>query len=1190
MKKKTLLIYFFLSTIFSSNRLFSEIPQPVLKWKNGGYNYKQYYNRTYYTSAAVMDVNNDGIKDIIFANSFVFAFDGKTGTPLWEFWAGTDMSDPDNRLPDIYTHCSVIVADINGDEEDEIVTAHTNGYICAYDKSGYFLPGFPTRPEDPIQGQEKTDQIESLSVYDLDNNGDLEIIIGWGYPNQVNTCVLEHDGTVRSGWPQYTHEIPDNGNARGIFNANIAVGDMDKDGYGEIISPSDTNKICAYKRDGSLYPANSTVFTLHPTQYWATVSNYLDYADEKAGFYATADFYMCTEQPAVIVDVNNDGIFEVVIIVQVFKNEIDPVSGDYINKFLMPLIFNTDRTRFNQSGYNWEENLPRTQTILSNDMDVIMIKTSNPVVVDLDGDGEKEILTSNYDGQIHCYWLDKTEHHSWPFSVYDQNEGIIRYSTEPAVVDLDGDGAMEVIFSTWTEYQSNERGHLFILNHRGELIQKVELPYGDDGLVPDTNKGNFDGSAAAPTISDVDGDGEPEIIVPTVYAGLCVYDLPGLTMGQSLWNTGRGNYQRNAFVPLVNITYPHEASNLRVNNSYNIRWNGSNSITNVKIELLKGGSVLETIASSTSNDGLESWTPSNSLLTGHDYQIKISDASMTSSSGSYPAASMTSNPFTITNSSVTITSPTSSSEWLTTTSYDITWITAGSVSNVKVELLKGAVLHSTLYSSITNNNHISWTPPDSLPTGSDYQIRVSDVSNPAVSSTSDMFDIVNSLITITTPKASSVWQIGNPYNIEWTTQAKIEYIKIVLYQGKNYYSAIASSASNNGQRSWTPWPYLESRNDYRIKIMDSTDNSVYDFSDYFTITTSATSKDDLLATWSGQGVYCRNSDTGNWVYMANTATMITSGNFDNDDVDDLVGIWPSQNGVWVKYSSSGNWQRISSTADWIAAGDMNGDGIDDLLGTWTGQGVYYRDTRTGNWTKMATPATQIASGDLDGDGTDDLCGNWPSQGGVWVKYSSSGNWQRISSTADWVAAGDMNGDGFDDLLGTWTGQGVYYKDSQSGNWVKMATPATQIASGDLDGDGTDDLCGNWPSQGGVWVKYSSSWEWMRLSSTADWIACGRMRSSGSSAFQSVFANAKEKSSAKGPESVVYYALSHQGPGSRNFIFKKDKNLIPFEKNTKKSLKQPSPGEQGFRCIEQRNLIPHKKEKRKAKTKMSGKRS
>ncbi len=147
---------------------------------------------------------------------------------------------------------------------------------------------------------------------------------------------------------------------------------------------------------------------------------------------------------------------------------------------------------------------------------------------------------------------------------------------------------------------------------------------------------------------------------------------------------------------------------------------------------------------------------------------------------------------------------------------------------------------------------------------------------------------------------------------------------------------------------------------------------------------------------------------------------------------------------------------------------------DDLLGTWDETrrllpGFRHRDVGFDGLARHDDHA-----GDLDDDGTDDLIGMWPSQGGVWIKYSSSEGWVRLSSTAVHITSGDMNGDGRDDLLGTWDGQGVFYRDSATGVWVQMASPASMIASGDLDNDGTDDLIGIWPGQGGVWVKYSST--------------------------------------------------------------------------------------------------------------------
>ena len=345
--------------------------------------------------------------------------------------------------------------------------------------------------------------------------------------------------------------------------------------------------------------------------------------------------------------------------------------------------------------------------------------------------------------------------------------------------------------------------------------------------------------------------------------------------------------------------------------------------------------------------------------------------------------------------------------------------------------------------------------------------------------------------------------------------------------------------------------------------------------DGFVAKIAAFSKDDLLGTWSTQGVYFRNSDTGAWTKLGSAATMITAGDLDGDGVDDLIGIWPTQGGVWIKYSKTSAWSKLSSTADWIAVGDMNGDGRCDLLGTWAGQGVYYRNSISGVWVKMSTPATKITAGDLDGDWIDDLIGIWPTQGGVWVKYSKTGGWSNLSSTADWIGAGDMNGDGRADFLGTWAGQGVYYRNSVGGAWVKMSSPATQIVAGQIDDDLCDDLLGMWPSQGGVWVKYSKTSGWSKLSSTADWISAGKMRLLGM--LGGIFEPAAPVGGfALGPSyQGTFEDLSEQGPLGVEFRPVEQRNTVvgmALDK-VKQRERRPGPGEPGFACVVERNLMP-----------------
>ena len=118
------------------------VPTPTLKWRNGGYKFNGQYNKGYYVSPATLDVNGDGVLDVIFANYWVMALDGATGDAIWAFYSGTDMSDPTNNSRYNGTHTSVVVADINNDGQEEIVTGMGNGWLAAYNKNGYFLSVF----------------------------------------------------------------------------------------------------------------------------------------------------------------------------------------------------------------------------------------------------------------------------------------------------------------------------------------------------------------------------------------------------------------------------------------------------------------------------------------------------------------------------------------------------------------------------------------------------------------------------------------------------------------------------------------------------------------------------------------------------------------------------------------------------------------------------------------------------------------------------------------------------------------------------------------------------------------------------------------------------------------------------------------------------------------------------------------
>jgi uncharacterized repeat protein (TIGR01451 family) len=507
-----------------------QIGSPTIQWEYGGC-YTSWCETGWYSSPAVADLDGNGTMEVIGSAYSIVALEGTTGNLLWRVKSGHDRTEPgaDNVGR---TWPGIVVADVDDDGSLEIVTAHGSGYVSVYNNQGYFEAGWPQH--------HFTSELRGLSVYDLDNDGAMEIIVTAAVGSRTNTRVYEHDGTTRSGWPQLSS---DTGYAWGVFNDNAAVGDLDGDGFGEIVVPSDVHYVCTYEANGSQLPVNS-MYT--GRQYWGQVGVHVDHAVDIRGYAhcGTEHRPNFAHTPAIIVDVNSDGTQEAVIMGNVYNCGTNP----YTSLYEMPFIFNADRTRWSGNGHDWTA-IPipdGNARPVSENYNVIESNMSNPVAADLDANGEMEILYASYDGRVHAYWLDKTEHYSWPYEVY--TGGAYRFASEPAVADLDNDGDAEVIFTTWTQKNSGLGGHLVIVNYDGTLLSQTPLP--DNRSSSPT----WNGALAAPTLANIDDDANLEIVVNTAYAGIVAYEVPGTEDAQILWGTGRGNYQRTGSI-LTGLLY-----------------------------------------------------------------------------------------------------------------------------------------------------------------------------------------------------------------------------------------------------------------------------------------------------------------------------------------------------------------------------------------------------------------------------------------------------------------------------------------------------------------------------------------------------------------------------------------------------------------------------------------------------------
>lgn len=511
-----ILVSLFFLSIFS-NPAAAAVSAPVLKWQHGGC-YSSWCETGWYASPAVIDLDGDGTSEVIAGSYSVFILNGTTGALLKRI-------DPDGGR--IWP--GVVVTDLDGDDDPEIVTAHGGGYLHVFDHVG-----------NPVWSRQPAgNELRGLSVYDLDEDGTPEVIVNAAIGSKVNTWVYEHNGSLRSGWPQLDN---DSGYAYGVFNDNAAIADLDNDGLAEIVVPSDVHYICAYDTDGVQLPANP----IYGDKSWGKVGIWESPAIELQGWGAydgpREERYRTNfaHGAAAISDVDGDGTLEIVVTGNVY----DCATGHPPGRYTGVYIFNMDRSRFQSSGFDWQVVPMDTGAPLSEDYNVIENCQPNPVVVDLDGDGQKEVLFASYDGRVHAFWLDKSEHGNWPHSVYQPAEGFYRFASEPVVADLDGDNLAEVIFTSWVQKGTGHTGKLHILNYYGNVIHKVDLPVAFGS--PDWN-----GGLAAPTLANIDDDADLEVVINTAHSGVVAYDLPGTANTRILWQTGRGNYYRNGFTTVA---------------------------------------------------------------------------------------------------------------------------------------------------------------------------------------------------------------------------------------------------------------------------------------------------------------------------------------------------------------------------------------------------------------------------------------------------------------------------------------------------------------------------------------------------------------------------------------------------------------------------------------------------------------
>lgn len=284
------------------------------------------------------------------------------------------------------------------------------------------------------------------------------------------------------------------------------------------------------------------------------------------------------------------------------------------------------------------------------------------------------------------------------------------------------------------------------------------------------------------------------------------------------------------------VASPNGGETWTLGETRTISWTYQN-VSGSQVEIRLTGTSSSTVATGVSigsgGSGSYSWTIPTSLTPG-TYRVRV----FSTTDSNYTDLSDTT--FTLASPIVTVTSPNASTDhWVKGETVSIDWTYTGSPSAlVKIELLKsGSVVYTIRSSILISTETVSWTVPTSLTSGSDYTVRITNVSDSSQTDTSDAAFRIN-CIRVEVPNGGESYKKKSSQRFYWTYGGITGYVRVDIYRNGSYLSTLSNStAVSNGTAGVSLSLPNTTGTTFTIRITSNTTTSEYDDSDaYFTLT------------------------------------------------------------------------------------------------------------------------------------------------------------------------------------------------------------------------------------------------------------------------------------------------------------------------------------------------------------------
>jgi hypothetical protein len=501
---------------------------------------------SWFAAPLVVDLDADGANELIVATATLFVF-------------GADLELLDSAAGNGgRVYAPHVVTDLEGDGIMEIVVGQGHE-VYAYEwRSGalHLKSGWPA--DTTCAGE--SPEVRGLAAADLDGNGEIEVVatttqtqaaaVGGAqvFVFDPRGDLFQPAGVSYPAWPRYNARSGAGGDADrngaghdgyGCYGLNVGIGDIDDDADMEILVTYDSHHIQAFDPDGVALDASPWFRNRHDAYdgqrlTWGQFIRWADPAVEEAHYHdhsgdwphpSREEWLQWTASPPMVVDLDGDGRNEVLGVPNVELH----VPYETQAYALMALRGNHDGGEMAARRLDGWEILPRGGHPIQVDGWYPPKGVPAAAAVTLQQAGAPHILVSLNDGYLTAFTAGGDG--LWR---YDYTHGkAIMFASEPVVVDLNQDGSPEVVFTTFGDPDAVDSGRLVILAADGTAL--FDMALSGAGY-----NGNGNGAPAAPTIADLEGDGQLEIFVQTFDHGLDIYTVPGSGCDCLLWPTARG--------------------------------------------------------------------------------------------------------------------------------------------------------------------------------------------------------------------------------------------------------------------------------------------------------------------------------------------------------------------------------------------------------------------------------------------------------------------------------------------------------------------------------------------------------------------------------------------------------------------------------------------------------------------------